>query len=326
MRVKEVRLSDLIPVKITRFIGCLLGSAFGDVLGAAVEMQSRQQILQHYPELLRDFQATDRGYGCYTDDTEMTLALARSIVRIGDVDGTDCAAAYAHAFTPQRGYGRSAVQILTALQQGADWRQTGSMLFAEGSFGNGGAMRIAPVGLLYGDLDYPALYAKVKAAVWMTHTHKEGVDAALLQARAIGLMLAAEKIPDPQIFITQLRDYAPESILNNKLEQLSGLLSRQATAGEVAETFGCGVRSGESWPPALWAALCYCDDPEEAIIQAVNLGGDTDTVAAMTGALVGALHGDQWFPPRWFEHIENQQNGRDELISAAEQLARISVR
>jgi len=166
----------------------------------------------------------------------------------------------------------------------------------------------------------------VKAAIWMTHTHAEGIEAALLQARAIGLLSVTSGVPDGQKFIEQLLCYAPESILNSKLELLQQLLDRQATADDIVYRFGCGVRSADSWPPALWAALRYLDDPEEAIIQAVSLGGDTDTIGAMTGALVGALHGDRWFPARWFEQLENQLNGRDELISAAEQLAEISVR
>jgi poly(ADP-ribose) glycohydrolase ARH3 len=309
------------------FIGSLLGCAVGDVLGSAIEMQSRQQILQQHPQLVREFLPSGRGlgFGCYTDDTEMTLALARSIIRSGGVDGADCAEACAAAFTPERGYGRSAIQILSALKQGADWRSTGDLLFAGGSFGNGAAMRIAPVGLLYGHLDYLLLFAKVKDAVWMTHTHAEAIDAALLQARAVGLLLQAIAPVCTEFVFDKLLGYIPESIMNKKLEQLRELLAEQAEADQVANTFGCGVRSADSWPPALWAALRYKDDPEEAIVQAANLGGDTDTIAAMTGALVGALHGEQWIPRRWFEQLENGGNGRDELIAVAGQLAEISI-
>ncbi|WP_303721267.1 ADP-ribosylglycohydrolase family protein [Malonomonas rubra] len=310
-----------------RFVGAILGCAFGDVLGAAVEMQSRQEILLQHPQLVRDFLPSQQGlgFGCYTDDTEMTLALARSILRKKEVDGADCAAAYAETFTPERGYGRSAVQVLTALQQGADWLSSGNMLFADGSFGNGAVMRIAPIGLLYGLLDHQQLYQKVKLAVWMTHTHPEAIDAALLQARAIGLMLAADELPDAQGFLEKLFCFVPESTLNVKLQGLALLLNRFATADEVVAEFGCGVRSADSWPPALWAALRFIDDPEEAIVQAVNLGGDTDTIGAMTGALVGALHGDQWFPTRWYEQLENGTAGRDELIEVAERLAEFSA-
>lgn len=311
----------------SRFVGSLLGCACGDVLGAAVEMQPRAEILRQYPGLVRDFQPSERGlgFGCYTDDTEMTLALARAILHSGRVDSAECAAAYAAAFTPQRGYGRSATEILTALQQGADWRRTGDMLFAGGSYGNGGAMRIAPVGLLYGQLDYFQLFEKVTAAVWMTHTHEEAIGAALLQARAIGLLANSGEVPDPLQFLQQLRCFAPELILSQRLQQVAELLQARADADRVAETFGCGVRSADSWPPAIWAALRYLDDPEEAIIQAVNLGGDTDTVGAMTGALVGALHGEGWLPERWLEQLENGSNGRDELIAVAEKLADVSV-
>ena len=310
-----------------RFVGSLLGSACGDVLGAAVEMQPRVDILRQYPGLVRDFQPSERGlgFGCYTDDTEMTLALARTILYCGNVDGAECAAAYAAAFTPQRGYGRSATEILEALRQGADWRRTGNMFFAGGSYGNGGAMRIAPVGLLYGQLDSSQLLEKVKAAVWMTHTHDEAIMAALLQARAIGLLVNADDAPEPIQFLQQLLCFASESVLTRPLRQVAELLKARADADKVAETFGCGVRSADSWPPAIWAALCYLDDPEEAIIQAVNLGGDTDTVGAMTGALVGALHGVDWLPPRWVERLENGPNGRDELIAVAEKLADVSV-
>ncbi len=306
-----------------RFVGSLLGCAFGDVLGAPVEMRSHRKILHDYPDLLRDFQPSERGYGCYTDDTEMTLALARSILRTGTVEAADCSCAYAEAFTPQRGYGRSAVQVLTALQRGADWQKTGSMLFPEGSFGNGAAMRIAPVGLVYGHLDAQQLTAKVKAAVSMTHIHREAIETAVLQARAIGLLRQATQPPDAQEFIAGLIDYLPASILHGSLQLLAELLRQRGTAEKVLAQFGCGVRSRDSWPPALWAALRYSEDPEEAIIQAVNLGGDTDTIGAMTGVLVGALHGEGWFPPRWYDQLENTSNGRDELVTVAEQLVDI---
>ena len=316
-------MSTDVTTRQARFTGCLLGCACGDVLGAAVEMQSRSAILGHNNALLRNFLVTERGFGCYTDDTEMTLALAKSILRMKRVDAADCAQAYVEAFTPGRGYGASAETVLTALRQGADWRRTGTMLFAAGSYGNGAAMRIAPVGLVYGHLAAAQLTAVVKAAVWMTHCHPEALAAAVLQARAVGLLLAAEVPPDPGVCLDQLTSYLPESILNEKLLLLRGLLQQQASAEAVAASFGCGVRSAASWPAALWAALRFINDPEEAIIQAVNLGGDTDTIGAMTGALVGALHGRQWLPARWFDNLENGLGGRDELIVVAEKLADI---
>ncbi|HKJ04308.1 MAG TPA: ADP-ribosylglycohydrolase family protein [Geopsychrobacteraceae bacterium] len=306
----------------SRFVGCLLGSAFGDALGAAVEMQSCGDIRQQFGQV-RDFLPHDKGFGCYTDDTEMTLALARSLIVRGQVDAAVCSRHYAEAFSPERGYGRSAVKIIEALAEGADYRQTGTMLFSQGSFGNGAAMRIAPVGLLYRDASEKILRQAVFDAVCCTHVHPEAVEAASLQALSVALLskLPVGEKPDTLAIVEQLERTCRFEPLVQSLRMVTELLRTAVGGDKVARCFGCGVRSSDSWPPALWAALRFADDPEEAIIQAVNLGGDADTIGAMTGALVGALHGDGWFPSRWFGLLENGPDGRDEIISVAEDLA-----
>jgi len=77
---------------------------------------------------------------------------------------------------------------------------------------------------------------------------------------------------------------------------------------------------------ALWAFLRYGTKAEECVIHAVNFGGDTDTVGAMAGALVGALHGASWIPARWYNNIENGVHGRDEIVALARCLARLDIR
>jgi poly(ADP-ribose) glycohydrolase ARH3 len=131
-----------------RCIGCLLGAACGDILGAGVEGQTADTIRGHHGEV-RNFLDTIRGFGCYTDDTEMTLALATSLVEKGFADPEDISLKYADFYEPRRGYGAAARRVMGALQNGADYRKTGRLEFPNGSFGNGGAMRIAPVGLAY---------------------------------------------------------------------------------------------------------------------------------------------------------------------------------
>jgi len=128
-----------------RSIGCLLGAACGDILGAAVEGWSAREIERRYGRL-RGFLDTDRGFGCYTDDTQMALALATSIVEQGRVDAAHVSARYAEFYEPWRGYGGAAHRVMRALRHGADHRGTGRLQFPEGSFANGGAMRIARVG------------------------------------------------------------------------------------------------------------------------------------------------------------------------------------
>lgn len=70
--------------------------------------------------------------------------------------------------------------------------------------------------------------------------------------------------------------------------------------------------------------LRYGSTPEECVVRAVGFGGDTDTIGAMAGALVGALHGVSWIPARWYDNIENGQHGRDEIVGLARQLAALT--
>jgi len=114
-----------------------------------------------------------RGFGCYTDDTRMTLALATSLVECGRVDVAHVSTKYAEFYEPWRGYGGAAHRVMRLLADGGDYRGTGRLQFPEGSFGNGGAMRIAPVGLAYRHADANELAEAVEDALLCTHIHPE---------------------------------------------------------------------------------------------------------------------------------------------------------
>jgi poly(ADP-ribose) glycohydrolase ARH3 len=91
-----------------RCTGCLLGTACGDILGAAVEGWSAAEIRERFGEI-RDFLPSSRGFGCYTDDTQMTVALAASLVERGRVDAAHVSAKYAEFYQRWRGYGGAAI-------------------------------------------------------------------------------------------------------------------------------------------------------------------------------------------------------------------------
>lgn len=289
-----------------RCVGSLLGTAFGDALGAAVEGMDGATIRERHGAV-RDFLPSGGEAGRYTDDTQMTLALTHSLVRCGGVDGADCARSYAEFFEAERGYGRSASAVLEALRGGADYRQTGTMFFAEGSFGNGAAMRIAPLGLLFGPVDVDALRCGVFEAVRCTHVHPQAIDAATVQALSVALMASAPmgRPPQAQGILVPLLAACRTDALRRAVAQVGKLLREGATDAHAATVLGTRVTAVESVPAALFAALRYAADPEEALINAVGMGGDTDTIAAMTGALVGALHGPDGFPRRWHNTLEN---------------------
>ena len=309
-----------------RCVGCLLGAACGDILGAAVEGWSATDICRRYGQL-RDFLDTDRGFGCYTDDTQMALALATSLIEQGRVDAAHVSAKYAEFYEPWRGYGGAAHRVMRALQHGADYRGTGRLQFSEGSFANGGAMRIAPVGLAYRHAADEALHGAVEDALVCTHVHPEAIDGAFIQAKAVALAVttAGPDNFDPENLLEMLRGVSRTTIVQAKLEALADGLRQEDADDFVIARVGNGVRASEAVAAALWTFLNYGSTPEECVIRAVGFGGDTDTIGTMAGALVGALHGTPWIPRRWSEIIENGKQGRDEIVALGRKLARLNI-
>ncbi len=309
-----------------RCVGCLLASACGDILGAAVEGWSREHIQETYGEL-RDFQRTGRGFGKYTDDTQMTLALATSIADHGKVDTAHVSAKYAEFYEAWRGYGFGAHTVMQALKAGTDYRQTGRLLFADGSFGNGGAMRIAPVGLGYRNAPEDVFRRTVEDAVLCTHVHPDGVDGAYVQARAIAELVKTREASsfDPRAMLSMLATSSQTEIMSEKLKLLANMLEAGAPDEEVIAATGNGVRASEAVPAAIWAFVRYWDTPEDCIVRAVGFGGDADTIGAMAGALAGAFHGISWIPARWYDNMENGIHGRDEIVAVARRLSALDI-
>jgi poly(ADP-ribose) glycohydrolase ARH3 len=311
----------------------------GDILGANLEFQSRADIQRKYGRVDTFLHSDGRLLGMFTDDTEMTLALAYSLIECDGLDPQHCAASYAKFFTsePRRGYGPAVSKILAMLSSGADYRTTGRAVYPEGSFANGGAMRIAPVGLAFRHIDDAVLREAVRLALLCTHVHPDAVDGAFIQAKAVSELARANPSSEWNVtqFLSAMQGRAERDVVKKKLEiviQARGagwteekMLSVVCTPNEYGEQFQ--IHAAEAVACALWAFSSCPNDPEECIIRAVALGGDTDTVAAMAGALAGSFHGTGWLPRRWFDPLENQPGiGRDYLIGLARQLAKLDLR
>lgn len=319
-----------------RCVGALLGCAVGDILGANLEFKSRAEI-QAQHGIVRDFLGSEkRPLGMFTDDTEMTLALAEGLVCFNGIDARSCAEHYAFLWAnhPRRGYGPSAYQSLEALNTGADYRATGRLVHPDGSYGNGGAMRIAPVGLAFRHADDVVMMDAVKAALLCTHVHPEAIDAAFVQAYAIGRLATANRTWSRHMgaFIDELQAVATAKAVYDAIYVAwmhkgvpdDDFLERVCIPNQFGARFQ--IRGSEALACALWCFINHPDDPEECVIRAANLGGDADTVAAMAGALAGALHGFAWIPTRWYDAMENDAGiGRDYLVDMAKRLSRLDL-
>lgn len=255
----------------------------------------------------------------------MTIGLAESLVAVGNFDGPDLARRFADNFEGHRGYGPGAYRVLMALRGGAAWDEAANGLFGgQGSFGNGAAMRVAPVGVLYHD-NLPRLRRIAEQQATITHTHVLGKQGAVWQAAAVA---GATRLDPAQDFdaLAFLDDVTAtvgplELWYGEAVSDIRRLLADPPHSHEaVAEVLGNGIEAHESVPAALYAFLANHDSFAEAVFYAVSLGGDADTIGAMTGAIAGAYHGASAIPQEWLAALENGAKGRDYVRDLAANL------
>jgi poly(ADP-ribose) glycohydrolase ARH3 len=244
--------------------------------------------------------------GSYTDDTEMMIGVAESLLERGGFDGGHMAARFLRNLQGERGYGQGTMMALEEVRQGVPWQDAGARAFPGGSWGNGAAMRVAPLALVYvaGDLQR---FAGLSSLI--THTHPLGLEGAILQAEAVSLALATGSVVAPR-FLRALKGWARTPEYLRALEDVEALLVQDPTVEEVVAVLGSGSTALRSVPTAIY---CFLREPrsfKDAVTYGVNLGGDTDTVGAMTGAIAGAFHGACAIPPGWYEALEGGAKGK----------------
>jgi len=302
----------------SRSRGSLLGVAIGDALGAPFEGAARvspEDIEKPLPES-RELR--------FTDDTHMTIGVAQSLIECRGFDGAHMARVFANNYQaePWRGYGSGPPRIFDAILNGAPWDVPASQLFGgAGSFGNGAAMRVAPVALYArGDLLRVAELARQTARI--THAHQLGMEGAAIQACAVALLLESDAGAElcPTEFLAALRGYVPSAPYRAALDKIERLLPN-ASAETVARVIGNDITALAAVPAALCCFLRHPDSFAEAVRFAISLGGDTDTIASMTGALSGARLGEQAIPPAWRKRVESA----DLLRDLADHLLRVSI-
>jgi poly(ADP-ribose) glycohydrolase ARH3 len=306
-------------ILLDKFKGTILGCFLGDAFGADFEGMHPEMAQSHLTMLSKKFTRA------YTDDTDMTFALAESIVQLGEVNPKDIAESFCRQCDLTRGYGIGTIRAVLALRAGAAWDQVSRIVFEKGSFGNGAAMRVSPVGLFYHH-DVEALRKAAIDQAAITHTHPLGQWGAVMQAMAIGyaiLQNPGEPLEKEEM-VVHLREMlwpgpAEYQRALNEMENRSIQAGRFDTE-DVVRCFGNGIEAHRSVPSACFIALTYSPNFREAIRAAISLGGDTDTIAAMVGAIVGGHGGEKRLPQEWIEQLEEGPRGRSFARDLAEEL------
>jgi poly(ADP-ribose) glycohydrolase ARH3 len=203
--------------------------------------------------------------------------------------------------------------VLDAMEDGQDHRQVAEDHFPGGSFGNGAAMRVAPVGLVFRD-DRRRMWEQARLSALPTHRHPLGIEGAQLLALAVAHCSRAERF-ERAGFFAELLAACESAEYRAKLEEAS----RVQCPDDLA-ALGNRIEALHSVPTAIASFALTPESFESTISHVIFLGGDTDTLAAMAGALSGAYLGAARLPRSLVGLLESSPKGREYLRQLARQL------
>jgi ADP-ribosylglycohydrolase len=290
--------------------GCILGTAVGDAMGLALEGLSRRRQPRLFPDLA-GYHLLPFGKGMCSDDTEHTCMLAQSLIGVAGLDSEHAALRFAGSFGWRlrfwllglpAGIGLATLRAILKLWMGFPPRASGVF-----SAGNGPAMRVALLGVCHGD-DPARMKALVRVATRITHTDPKAEHGAMAVALAAHLAASGGTIA-PADYAGKLR-----VLLGNEAGELCALVddvARSVASNETAADYtarhdGKNGVSGyilHTVPAALHVWLAHQGDYRGAMTAIIRLGGDSDTAAAIVGALIGARVGKDGIPAEWLRDL-----------------------
>lgn len=293
---------QLIAARKDRITGCLVGLAVGDALGAPLEFHSRREIRNRFPQGLREMIASpQRQKGVYTDDTQMALLIAESLLDKNGFAAQDLAKRFERWARTAPDVGLQTRAVVTMARYLQDPEACAARYYADrpgDSAGNGALMRCAPVALFCLH-SIEQLVELSRASSRVTHCDPKAqsscvilntwIRAAILEnvrdARSEALSLLNEADRSPWQRLMQIEGYKEEDI---------------ASTGYTVHTLEA----------AAWSFL-ITESFEEAVVRAANLGYDADTTAAVCGALAGAYYGYEAIPLTWRNDLQNEKRIRE---------------
>ncbi|KAF0109360.1 MAG: ADP-ribosylglycohydrolase, partial [Hyphomonadaceae bacterium] len=283
------------PPKKDRARGAMLGLMIGDALGTTLEFSARDAN-PHHTEIIGGGPFS-LPKGAYTDDTAMALALAGSIATKGELDEQHLMGCFVNwwrngAYSSGLGCFDIGITTRDAL---ARFEKTGNPIAGStspSSAGNGSLMRLSPVAVRWhGDIEIAMEMARRQSAT--THGAPECLDACEYFA---------------SLLVKAINGETKEDVLAPIIWHGEPAITEIASGGWHAKTRNDIKSTGyviDSIEAAIWC-VANSDSFEEALILAVNLGGDADTIGAITGQLAGAIWGTRAIPPRWVDGLETR--------------------
>jgi ADP-ribosylglycohydrolase len=301
--------------RLPRAEGALLGLAVGDALGMPTQGLSPAAIRAAYgavdrllPAALDHPIAAGLPAGSVTDDTEQALLVAEALLdgrgRVDPADLADRLAAWEERMRARGSLdllGPSTKAAIAAVQRGVPPAEAG-----RAGTTNGAAMRIAPVGIAAGPDDLPALVERVAEACLVTHDTSVAVAGASAVAAAVSAGVSGAATEDAVAIAVEAArlgaaaaPWVAGADVGTRIRlavELAERTPQEDLPAAIAAVVGTGLATQESVPAAFAVVAAHPADPWAACTTAASLGGDTDTIAAMAGAIGGAVHGASGFP------------------------------
>lgn len=316
---------------MTRASGCLFGLAYGDALGKPTEFMTIEQIDQRYgPTGPRELVGDP---ALVTDDTQMTLAVGRAVLEACDPTPDVLEPLLRRAFLDwaaspdnNRAPGMTCLRACANLEAGGPWQSATQ----HGSKGCGANMRVAPVGLVRG-YDDATMAGAAQLQAGLTHGHPTALAASELTAYAVMVLRSGAELRDlPGLLRSRCESQrtvyrhdwlgslwrqpgvdSPESFIRRGwnecllvLDRLDLALAEPDDGLDACRIAGEGWIAEEALATAVLCAVRHADDPVGALARGAATSGDSDSIACLAGAFLGARHGLAIWPDQWRTRIE----------------------
>lgn len=278
-------------MSISGALQSLEGLSTGDAFGEAVSFVTVSQAKQKLPPAVWH----------WTDDTHMAISIVEILSEHGEVVQDKLAERFSarHAEEPHRGYAFQASQLLESVNAGVHWRDAAVTRFPQGSYGNGAAMRSAPLGAFFaGQPDVAARQADLSSEI--THAHVEG------RAGGIAVSVTASCVADSGMAGDELIDTVakktPDGTTRDKLVASKQFSAEEWIDAAIALGTGTLITAQDTVPFCVWMASRFPGDYETALWNTAAVGGDMDTTCAIVGGIIAA--GDHAIPEEWLRSRE----------------------
>ncbi|KAF0844973.1 ADP-ribosylglycohydrolase family protein [Nocardia caishijiensis] len=282
------------PDRRARALSSLRGSAVGDAFGACFD-----DVINHGALRSRTLLP---GPWLWTDDTQMACSIFAVLNAHGRIDQEVLARSFAEHYDIYRRYGPGTSRILRLMRQkGYHWGELARQARGgRGSWGNGAAMRVAPLGAWFAD-DLDRVVEEATASAVVTHTHPDAVAGAVAVAVAAALSSAQPHVRGVEL-LDAVAARTPRGSVRSKIREARFVSDSSTAAAELG--VGHETSALDTVPFCLWVVANHGHDFADSCWTAASAGGDSDTTCAIIGGIVGAGPGIDVVPPDWLTRCE----------------------